>query len=166
MDLRSCQMISLTLGLWSFAVQSENSETVCIHESIQLEADYPDKYYDKKVPILDIEIWVDTERRVMHQYYSKQVSSMAVSHAIQRQDRRTILTQDLLEYSWDADLSYLGVRRRSIYIFFYVYWRICTTYAVVRIWRKHQKGTSKIRIDCILKNQEESWKERKTLIQN
>ena len=70
-----------------------------IHESIQLEADYSDKYPDKKVPILDIKVWVDTEGRVMHEYYSKQVSSKAVvdaKSAMPFKDKRTILTQDLL----------------------------------------------------------------------
>ena len=70
-----------------------------IHESIQLEADYSDKYPDKKVPILDIKVWVDTEGRVMHEYYSKQVSSKAVvdaKSAMPFNDKRTILTQDVL----------------------------------------------------------------------
>ena len=70
-----------------------------IHNSIQLEADYPSRYPDQKVPILDIKVWVDTEGRVMHEYYSKAVSSKSVideKSAMPFKDRRTVLTQDLL----------------------------------------------------------------------
>ena len=83
-----------------------------IHESIQLEADYPAKYPDKKVPILDIKVWVDLEGKVMHEYYCKPVASKSVvdsQSAMPFKDRRTVLTQDLLriilrcspELPWD-----------------------------------------------------------------
>ena len=70
-----------------------------IHGSIQLEADYPDKYLDQKVPILDIKVWVTEENRIMHEFYSKPVSSKAVvdaRSAMPLKDRRTVLTQDIL----------------------------------------------------------------------
>ena len=70
-----------------------------IHESIQLEADYPARYDDQKVPILDIKVWIDSEGRIMHEYYSKPVSSKSVidaNSAMPLKDRRTVLTQDLL----------------------------------------------------------------------
>ena len=37
-----------------------------IHKSIQLEADYPSKYDDKKVPILDLKVWVNEDNKVIH----------------------------------------------------------------------------------------------------
>ena len=70
-----------------------------IHESIQLEADFPTNYPDKKVPILDIKVWVDTNGKVLHEYYCKPVSSKSVidaQSAMPFKDRRTVLTQDLL----------------------------------------------------------------------
>ena len=71
-----------------------------IHESIQLEADHPSNHEDQKVPILDIKVWVETEgNHVMHEYYSKTVSSKAVideKSAMPLKDKRTVLTQDLL----------------------------------------------------------------------
>ena len=70
-----------------------------IHGSIQLETDYPDKYPDQKVPILDIKVWVTEESRIMHEFYSKPVSSKAVvdaRSAMPLKDRRTVLTQDIL----------------------------------------------------------------------
>ena len=70
-----------------------------IHGSIQLEADYPDKYEDKKVPILDLKVWVDKNNKVVHEYYSKPVASKAVVNsesAMPLKDRRTVLTQEIL----------------------------------------------------------------------
>ena len=60
-----------------------------IHESIQLEADYPNKHEDHKLPLLNIKMWVqeqqdedwNTERVVLHEYYAKEVSFKAVIHA-------------------------------------------------------------------------------------
>ena len=69
-----------------------------IHKSIQLEADYPSKHADNKVPILDIKVWVNNQR-ILHEYFSKTVSSKAVidaQSAMPMKDKRTILTQDLL----------------------------------------------------------------------
>ena len=70
-----------------------------IHESIQLEADYPSNHDDHKVPILDVKVWVENNSQVMHEYYSKSVSSKAVidvQSAMPLKNKRTILTQDLL----------------------------------------------------------------------
>ena len=59
-----------------------------IHESIQLEADYPELHTDKKLPLLDIKMWIEEQRNeddrpvniVMYEFYTKQVSSKAVIH--------------------------------------------------------------------------------------
>ena len=70
-----------------------------IHPSIQLEADYPSKYEDHKVPILDVKVWIDAENRILHEYYSKPVSFKAVidrRSAMPLKDKRTVLTQDIL----------------------------------------------------------------------
>ena len=70
-----------------------------IHDSIQLEADYPSNHPDQKVPILDIKVWVDANGKVWHEYYCKPVSSKSVidaQSAMPFKDRRTVLTQDLL----------------------------------------------------------------------
>ena len=62
------------------------------------EADFPANYPDKKVPILDIKVWVETNGKVLHEYYCKPVSSKSVidaQSAMPFKDRRTVLTQDL-----------------------------------------------------------------------
>ena len=62
-------------------IKDENGMTLLtkvgdsIHKSIQLEADYPSKHEDHKLPLLDIKMWVkkqqdddgNTERVVLHE---------------------------------------------------------------------------------------------------
>ena len=75
-----------------------------IHQSIQLEVDYPSKYRDGKLPILDLKVWLakrtkDEKRVVMYEYYEKEISSKWMIHAeaaLAMQTKRTILTQQLL----------------------------------------------------------------------
>jgi len=102
-----------------------------IHESIKLECDVPSNYEDGKVPILDLKVWiaeVETEggikRKIMHEFYIKNVSSKLVVHkesALSMGTKRTILTQQclrvLLNCSPDLDknvaekhLSYFMLR--------------------------------------------------------
>ena len=80
-----------------------------IHPSIQLEIDYPSRHSDKKLPILDLKVWVeDRERekwmglaRKYHCSYfcTKDVSSKAVINArsaVSEKSKRTVLTQEVL----------------------------------------------------------------------
>ena len=77
-----------------------------IHESIVLECDVPTNYEDEKVPILDLKVWVEEietqdgkKRQIMHEYYSKDVSSKILIHrnaALTLSVKRTILTQQCL----------------------------------------------------------------------
>ena len=70
-----------------------------IHKSIQLEADYPSRYEEGKVPILDVRVWVDSNNKILYEYYAKQVSSKSVvdfRSAMSLRDKRTVLTQDIL----------------------------------------------------------------------
>ena len=78
-----------------------------IHYSIQLEIDFPSKYVDKKLPILDLKVWTKTKEiddvrntsLIMHEFYAKEISSKMVVHAraaMPMQMKRTILTQHML----------------------------------------------------------------------
>ena len=73
-----------------------------IHSSIQLETDYPSKYSDNKLPILDLKTWIaeiDGKRIMMYEYYRKNVSTKATIHArsaIPSKQKKTVLTQELL----------------------------------------------------------------------
>ena len=71
-----------------------------IHPSIQLEVDYPTKYPDGKMPILDLKVWIEqTEQgsRIMHEYYMKPMATKTVINArsaMSWQVKRTVLTQE------------------------------------------------------------------------
>ena len=78
-----------------------------IHSSIVLESDVPSNHEDRKVPILDLKVWIEeieTEdgkmrRRLMHEFYIKEVSSKLLIHrdaALSIGMKRTILTQQCL----------------------------------------------------------------------
>ena len=70
-----------------------------IHESIQLEIDFPSNHPDNKVPILDLKVWVDKNMKIVYEHYSKEVSSKYTVHvrsAMSMKVKRTILTQDAL----------------------------------------------------------------------
>ena len=70
-----------------------------IHNSIKLEADFPSRYEDQKVPILDLKVWINRDNKIVHEYYMKAVSSKAVVNsdsAMPMKDRRTVLTQEIL----------------------------------------------------------------------
>ena len=72
------------------------------HPSIRLEVEYPSKYSDNKMPILDIKVWIEEKcgkRIIMYEFYSKEVSSKMTLHAqsaIAPHTKRTILTQEVL----------------------------------------------------------------------
>ena len=68
-----------------------------IHQSIKLETDYPTNHPDRKVPILDLKLWVDDAGTVIHEHYMKPVSSKFTVHkrsAMTLSTKRQILTQD------------------------------------------------------------------------
>lgn len=80
-----------------------------IHPSIILESDVPSNHEDGKVPILDLKVWISEaetqtegerrKRRIMHEFYSKDVSSKLLIHkdaALSLNTKRIILTQQCL----------------------------------------------------------------------
>ena len=73
-----------------------------IHESIQLETDCPENHEDKKLPILDLKVWLkqrNDRKFIMHEYYMKPVSSIALIDArstLPWKSKRTILVQQAI----------------------------------------------------------------------
>ena len=73
-----------------------------IHNSIEIEVDYPSKYSDKKLPILDLKVWleeIDNKHYIKHEYYHKKISSKAVINArsaVSWKSKRTILVQQMI----------------------------------------------------------------------
>ena len=91
---------------WNMLVFQRQANS--IHPSIQVTIDFPTNYPDLKIPSLDLKLWLahdfdqethTTNVTLMHEHYSKDVSSKAVVHArsaIPWRDKRTILTQEVL----------------------------------------------------------------------
>ena len=79
-----------------------------IHSSIDVTADYPSRNEDRKIPILDLRVWLarvfdevtyESPVVLLHEYYHKEVASRAVisaRSAVPWQAKRTILTQEIL----------------------------------------------------------------------
>ena len=81
-----------------------------IHPSIQLEVDYPSKYQDRELPILDLKVWIETKEKetekrgektsvIMYEFYSKSMASKAVinaTSALNWSTKRTVPTQEVL----------------------------------------------------------------------
>ena len=52
-----------------------------IHSSIQLEVDFPSNHENRKIPILDLKVWIEkheTHTVIMHEFYPKEVASKSV----------------------------------------------------------------------------------------
>ena len=83
-----------------------------IHPSIRLEVDYPSRLEDGKLPLPDLQVWIEKRRRVgdggqdrdvqvvFHEFYYRDVASNSVinarSVALPWSCKRTILTQEVL----------------------------------------------------------------------
>ena len=94
-----------------------------IHPSIQLEIEYPSKHPEKKMPILDLAVWIqetDKGDKVMHEYYIKPMATRTVINARSAMSwrvKRTVLTQEALrimlncnrELPWSVVANHLSV---------------------------------------------------------
>ena len=93
-----------------------------IHPSIQITIDYPSNYDDKKMPSLDMKIWVeetDTGNIIMHEHYSKPMATTALLNersALPWSMKRTVLMQEALrillncsrELPWEVKSKHLS----------------------------------------------------------
>ena len=82
-----------------------------IHPSMKVEIDFPSNHEDDKMPILDLKVWlevIDDRTTIMHEFYSKEVSSKLMVHsrsAIPWQSKRTVLTQEVLRVLLNCSLD-------------------------------------------------------------
>ena len=90
-----------------------------VEPMIQTTIDYPSKHEDKKMPILDLKIWIDEHesggREVQFEFYKKPFSSkyvMLATSAAPWQMKRTVLTQEGIRRLMMCKLS-LPARRKS-----------------------------------------------------
>jgi len=62
-----------------------------IHKSIELEADYPSRHRDGKLPILDLKVWVEKRNRVIDNAQEREVmsSTTKISLTMELQEKNT-----------------------------------------------------------------------------
>ena len=99
-----------------------------IHASIRMTIDYPSKYRDKKVPMLDLKLWIDIVDgvvRILHEHYEKSMATKMLIHAesaIPLRVKRTVLTQEMLRVllhcsrylSWETVTGHLNKFMRKM----------------------------------------------------
>ena len=67
---------------------------------MKMEVDSPSRHEDRKMPILDLKVWIERREQprpyvVMHEFYSKEVASKSMVNArsaLPWKDKRTIMT--------------------------------------------------------------------------
>ena len=84
-----------------------------IMPSIQIEVEYPNKSKEKKMPVLDIKVWIEKQQNqdkyeVLYEFYAKEMATKMVLHArsaIPWKDKRNILTQEVIRRLKNCSLS-------------------------------------------------------------
>ena len=86
-----------------------------MHKSIQVKVDYPSKHQNKRMPILDTEMWLEEvevkgimKHQILYSYYEKEMSSKYVLHkesAISRGSKINILVNELLRIMRNTSLG-------------------------------------------------------------
>ncbi len=99
-----------------------------IHPSIKSTIDYPSKYDDGKVPMLDLKMWigeVEGRKLILYEHYEKPMATKCVVHrksAIPLKTKRTILTQEALRIllhcsnrlPWDVPCNHMNNLMKKI----------------------------------------------------
>ena len=82
-----------------------------IHQSIQVEIEVPSNHADKKMPILDLKVWIEKINEVyliLHEFYMKEVSTKSLilaKSALAWSVKRTVLTQEALRIMMNCSQS-------------------------------------------------------------
>ena len=129
-----------------------------IHDSIVLETDCPENHEDRKMPILDLKVWMEirNERKfIMHEYYMKPVSSVAVIDArstLPWRTKRTILVQQTVrilrncseELPWDTKKEHLNqMMKRMQYSGYNKQFRYEVLMSALNAFEKMKEGDEK-----------------------
>ena len=70
-----------------------------VQTDILMEEDYPNKNTDKKMPILDMKVWLDNNGHILHQHYEKKMTNKKVIDSRSAQSRsckKSVHVQELL----------------------------------------------------------------------
>ena len=69
--------------------------------------DYPTKHENGKMPVLDMEVWMDKESYIMHEHYGKPMSSKKIMHsesAISPSCKKSVHTQKVLRRLFNSSM--------------------------------------------------------------
>jgi hypothetical protein len=70
-----------------------------VQEEIKMEADYPSKNCNKKLAILDMNVWMNNESKIVYQHYEKEVASKQILSAKSAQSggcKKSVHVQELV----------------------------------------------------------------------
>ena len=99
-----------------------------IHENISVKVDYPSNHPNKRLPILDTEMWIEEidvngtlKHQILYSYYEKEMSSKYLIHkksALSNQSKINILTNDLVKVKKNTSLQVKDEeRQRNIQLY-------------------------------------------------
>ena len=132
-----------------------------VMECVQMEADWPSKNRDSRMPILEMKVWTDQEGTLLYQHYEKEVSSKTVLNAKSAHSaacKRGVHTQEVVRrilnsshrLDWDNDTAPVVVeymRRMKVAGYGEKYRRDILKHAtgiVNKKWEEHRNGTRPI----------------------
>ena len=92
-----------------------------IHPCIQIEAEYPSKCREAKMPILDVKVWLEKQQhsdayRVLYEFYMKEITTKMVLHARSAnpwREKRNILTQEVIRILKNCSLNLPWERKKK-----------------------------------------------------
>ena len=94
-----------------------------IHKSISVKVDYPSNHTNKRLPILDTEMWIEEigvngtmRHQILYSYYEKDMSSKYLIHknsALSNQSKINILVNDLVRVMKNTSLRVNGEEKRT-----------------------------------------------------
>jgi hypothetical protein len=87
-----------------------------VHGDIQMEDDHPGRHQNRKMPILDLEVWMNEDGFLLYQHYQKPMASTKVMHSQSAQSlqcKRSLHTQEILRrllncssrLNWEGDVA-------------------------------------------------------------
>ena len=89
-----------------------------VNPMIRFTFDLPEKHQDKKLPVLDLKVWLSKTEELMYEFYekpTKNAKTILASSAISWHQKRTILTQEAIRRLRNTSVS-LGVEVQNLHL--------------------------------------------------
>ena len=85
---------------------------------IRFTFDLPENHQDKKLPVLDLKVWLSETGELLHEFYekpTKNVKTILASSSISWHQKRTILTQEAIRRLKNTSQS-LGIDTQNLHL--------------------------------------------------